>query len=306
MTAPLRRVRRTLRTGALGLVLATAALVVPDAAVHPTDVALVKVERADGVAVRDQDVIWVLAVGSDARPGQPMLRSRGDAIQLVGLNTRTGSAVAIGVPRDSWVPIPGHGHGRVNSALTYGGPALMGRTVGDLVGVQPEYVFVTRFPFFEDMVDDIGGIHVRNPRRFSDDDLKPLGFARGRIKVDGYGAMAFARIRKTLAGGDFDRSANQQRVLRGIQQAVRARADEPGFVERGVLTVMQHLHTDLPPGELFRFAQALAHVDPAKVTTCVVGGSIGNVAGASIVRPNVAQARRYGAAARADAALRGC
>ncbi|MBC2960739.1 LCP family protein [Nocardioides deserti] len=306
MPAPFRKVRRTLRTGALALVLAAAALVVPDAAVHPTDVALVKVERADGVAVRDQDVIWVLSVGSDARPGQPMLRSRGDAIQLVGLNTRTGSAVAIGVPRDSWVPIPGHGHGRVNSALTYGGPALMGRTVGNLVGVQPEYVFVTRFPFFEDMVDDIGGIHVRNPRRFSDDDLKPLGFARGRIKVDGYGAMAFARIRKTLAGGDFDRSANQQRVLRGIQQTVRARADEPGFVERGVLTVMQHLHTDLPPGELFRFAQALAHVDPAKVTTCVLGGSIGNVRGASIVRPNVAQARRYGAAARSDAFLRRC
>ncbi|NHC24248.1 LCP family protein [Nocardioides sp. IC4_145] len=306
MSAPFRRFRHTLRTGALGLVLAAAALVVPDAAVHRTDVALVKVERADGVAVRDQDVIWVLAVGSDARPGQPMLRSRGDAIQLVGLNTRTGSAVAIGVPRDSWVPIPGHGHGRVNSALTYGGPALMGRTVGDLVGVQPEYVFVTRFPFFEDMVDDIGGIHVRNPRRFSDDDLKPLGFAPGRIRLDGYGAMAFARIRKTLAGGDFDRSANQQRVLRGIQQAVRARADEPGFVERGVLTVMQHLHTDLPPGELFRFAQALAHVDPAKVTTCVVGGSIGNVRGASIVRPNVAQARRYGAAARSDASLRRC
>ncbi|MCR6031649.1 LytR family transcriptional regulator [Nocardioides sp. zg-579] len=309
MTAPFRPFRpfrRSVRAGVLALVLATAALVVPDAAVHRTDVLLVQADRAEGVAVRDRDVLWVLAVGSDARPGEKMTRARGDAIQLVGLNTRTGSAVAIGIPRDSWVPIPGHGYGRVNSALTYGGPGLMGRTVGNLVGVQPDYVFVTRFPFFEDMVDDIGGIHVRNPRAFSDENLKPLGFDRGRIKLDGYGAMAFARIRKTLAGGDFDRSANQQRVLRGIQQAVRARADEPGFIERGVLSVLEHMHTDLPPGELFRLGQALAHVDPAKVTTCVVGGSIGNVDGASIVRPFVAQARRYGAAARDDASLRGC
>lgn len=298
--------RRTLKAGVLGLVLAVAAVVVPDAAVHSTEVALVQVDRAGGVAVQDRDVIWVLAVGSDARPGEDMLRSRGDAIQMVGLNTRTGSAVSIGVPRDSWVAIPGHGQGRVNSSLTYGGPQLMGRTVGNLVGVQPDYVFVTRFPFFEDMVDDIGGIHVRNPRAFSDEHLKPLGFKKGRIKLDGYGAMAFSRIRKTLAGGDFDRSANQQRVLRGIQQAVRARSHEPGFMERGVMTVMQHLHTDLPPGELFRFAQALAHIDPSKVTTCVVGGSIGNVGGASIVRPFVSQARRYGAAARDDASLRHC
>ncbi|WKN47348.1 LCP family protein [Nocardioides sp. Arc9.136] len=300
------RVRSAVRAGVLAAVLATAALVVPDAAVHPTDLVLVEVDRADGVAVQDSDVLWVLAVGSDARPGQSMLDVRADAIQLVGLNTRTGSAVAIGVPRDSWVAIPGHGHGRVNSALTYGGPQLVGRTVGDLVGVQPQYVLVTRFPFFEDMVDDIGGIHVRNPRRFSDEHLKPQGFARGRIRLDGYGAMAFSRVRKSLAGGDFDRSANQQRVLRGIQQAVRARADEPGFIARGVLTVMEHLHTDLPPDELFRLAQALAHIDPTKVTTCVVQGTIGTVGPASIVRPSVAQARRYGAAARSDASLRGC
>ena len=41
--------------------------------------------------------MWILAVGSDARPGQDMLRRRGDALQLIGINTRTGAATAIGV-----------------------------------------------------------------------------------------------------------------------------------------------------------------------------------------------------------------
>ena len=50
---------------------------------------------------------------------------------------------------------------------------------------------------------------------------------------------------------------------------------------------MQNLHTDLPPAELFRLAQAMAQVDPAKVTSCVVQGSIGNVGGASVVLPYV-------------------
>ncbi|WP_309649977.1 LCP family protein [Nocardioides sp.] len=299
------RLGGALRAGALGLVLAVAALVVPDSTVATTQVELVKIERAQGIDL-DPQRVWILAVGSDARPGEDMLRTRGDALQLIGIDTQSGAATSIGVPRDSYVSIPGVGSDRINAALSYGGPELLGRAVGDLIGIQPEYVFVTRFPFFEDMVDDIGGIEVRNPGYFSDENLKPNGFEAGKIRLDGYGAMAFSRIRKTLPGGDFDRSANQQRVLRGIQGAIRARSDEAGFMESGVMTVMKHLHTALPPSELFRLAQAIAQVDPAKVTGCVVQGGIGDIGGASVVLPYVDQARSYGDQARDDAVIERC
>ena len=118
--------------------------------------------------------------------------------------------------------------------------------------------------------------------------------------------MVFSRIRHNLIRGDFDRSANQQRVLRGIQAKVRARADEPGFLENGVMHVMQYLHTDLPPTELFQLAQAVAQVDPSKITTCVVQGGIGTIAGASVVLPYTDQARRLGDRARNDATLESC
>lgn len=296
---------RALRTGLLAVVLAVAALVVPDSAVKPAEVALVKLRTAEGVD-NGRDVIFIMAVGSDVRPGGVMTRSRGDALQLIGLNTRTGAASAVGIPRDSWVPIPGHGSNRVNAALTLGGPELLGRTVGNLVGVQPDYVFVTRFPFFENMVNSIGGITVRNPRFFSDPYLRPKGFRAGRIHLNGYDAMAFSRIRKGLAGGDFDRSANQQRTLRGIQARIRAQADRPGFIERGVGTVLRHMHTNVGPGELFELAQIVAQVDPRKITTCVVRGGVGNVGSASVVFPSVAQARRLGNDMRPDATLRRC
>ena len=293
------------RTAVLGLVLAVAAFVVPDSAVQPTDITLVRVRHAEGVDT-PRDMVWILAVGSDARPGQDMRRSRGDALQLIGINTRTHAATAIGVPRDSWVSIAGHGSEKINAALYFGGPQLMGRAVGDLVGIQPDYVMVSRFPFFEDMVDDIGGIEVQNPRRFSDPYLYTTGFRAGRIHLNGYGAMAFSRVRKSLPGGDFDRSANQQRTLRGIHAKIRANADRPGFIERGVMTVLQHMATDLPPGELFRLAQAVAQVEPGKITNCVVPGGIGMVGAASVVFPDVATARRYGDDARRDATIRRC
>ncbi len=156
------------------------------------------------------------------------------------------------------------------------------------------------------MIGDIGGIEVVNPIAFDDQYLKPGGFPKGRIHLGSYDAMVFARIRHNLIGGDFDRSANQQRVLRGIQGKVRAKAHIPGFIERGVFSVMQHLHTDLSPAELFRLAQAMAHVEPSKITNCVIQGGIGNIGGASVVIPNVTQARSLGNQARQDATIEHC
>ena len=299
------RLRRTLRIVTIGLVLAVAALVVPDSAVKSTEVALVKVDRANGVDLTP-NVVWILAVGSDARPGEDMTRTRGDALQLVGMDTRTGAATAIGVPRDSWVDIPGHGFDKINASLYYGGPQLLGETVGNLVGIQPDYVFVTRFTYFEAMIEDIGGIDVENPIAFADSSLKPKGFPQGRIHLGAYDALAFSRIRHDLLRGDFDRSANQQRVLRGIQAKVRAQSDVPGFLERGVLSVMAHLDTDLSPAELFRLAEATAQVEPGSITSCVVQGGIGDIGGASVVLPYVDQARRLGDEARDDATIEQC
>jgi len=289
----------------LAAILTVAAFVVPDSAVKPTQIELVKIQRATGVDA-DKDVVWILAVGSDARPGEDMTHTRGDALQLIGMDLTTGAAAAIGVPRDSWVSIPGYGYNKINASLYFGGPELLGQTVGNLVGIQPDYVFVTRFKYFQALIGSIGGIEVDNPVAFSDSALKPEGFKAGRIHLGPYDAMVFSRIRHDLLGGDFDRSANQQRVIRGIQAKVRARAHEPGFLEQGVLDVMQYLHTDLPPSELFRLATAVAQVDPAKITSCVLEGGIGEVGGASVVLPYTDQARRLGDRARHDATLESC
>ena len=302
----LHHVRRLARLATLAVVLGVVALVVPDSGVKPTQLALVKVQQADAATIGPH-VISILAVGSDARPGENFIHSRGDALQLVTINTQTHAASIIGVPRDSFVPIPGHGMDKINSSLYFGGPQLLGDTVGNLIGVHPKYVFVTKFPYFIAMVRHIGGIDVHNPYPFSDDPLKPKGFKAGRIHLGGYDAMAYSRIRHSLPRGDFDRSAHQQIVLRGIQAKVRANAAKPGFIEHGVLDAMTHMYTNLPPGELFQLAQAMAQVDPHKVKTCVVQGGIGTTSyGASIVLPFVSAARDMGNQIRKDATLSHC
>lgn len=299
----LERARRWRRLVPLTLVLAVVALVVPDPSIRVTPAMLVKVDTAAGVD-HSKDVVWILALGSDARPGQPPLRSRADAIQLVGINLRSGTGTVIGLPRDSWVPIPGHGSDRVNAALSLGGPELMASTVGNLVGVRPDYVFTTTFTGFRAMVQSIGGVTVSSRLAFTDD--KMVGEIRkGRNELNGFEALFFTRARHYLPRGDFDRSVNQQEMLHAILRKVSAQQDQPGFMERAVLSASRNLYTNLPPIELYRLAQASARIDPARFRSCVLNGSLGTVGGASVVFPDTGQARRLGNDARDDAQLDG-
>ena len=295
------------RWPALALVLGVLGLAVPAPSVT-TAAVLVRVETADAVAHPDhpRGVVWVLALGSDARPGEDPLRTRADAIQLIGVDLDRGVGAVIGIPRDSWVAVPGFGHDRVNAALTHGGPQLMAETVADLVGVRPDYVLLTTFGGLTGMVRTLGSVTVDSRLAFTDDHM-PGQVRQGRNRLDGAGALFFARARHYLPAGDFDRSANQQELLRGLLRGLRARADEPGFMERAVLTAVTRLRTDLPAAELYRLAHAATQVDPMQVQGCVLRGSYGYVGAASVVFPDVDQARRLGDDARADADLdRGC
>ena len=85
----------------------------------------------------------------------------------------------------------------------------------------------------------------------------------------------------------------------GIPEADRSRA-----VERFVR--LEQSRTQPGSGLGLSLAQAVAQVDPAKVTTCVVQGGIGDIGGASVVLPYTDQARRLGDRARDDATLESC
>ena len=290
---------------ALSLVLAVTALVVPQASVRHGDAALVRVRTAQGVD-HPKHVIWVLCLGSDARPGQRVTRSRADAIQLVGLNLDTGGGTVIGIPRDSYVAIGGRGRDKINSAMARGGPQLMAGAVSKLVGVRPDYVFTTGFLGFRAMVRAIGGVTVDSRFAFADA-VRPQGYVKGRNRLNPFQALIFGRVRHPLPRGDFDRSANQQELLRAILRKVRARQDAPGFLEKGVLAAARNLDTDLGPGRLYRLALAVTRVRPDRVKGCVVQGRAGYAGAASVVYPDVAQARRVGDDARRDGRLdRGC
>lgn len=282
--------------GRLALLLVLVGLVVPTGAVHPVTISLTRVQSAKQIDF-DEGIVWLLMLGSDARPGQEVTQARTDAIQLVGLDLRSGRAVTIGIPRDYYIDLPGrHGLGRINTAIQKtGAQDNTAQAVAELLGIKPTYVLLTTFGGFRHMVDEIGGVTVHSDQAFTDPHTG-LTVNPGTNRFDGDEALDYVRSRRSLAGGDFDRSRNQQGTMLAILRSLVAHEDQTGFLERGTLAALAGFDTDLSPVEVYRLAQAVTQVRPDRVTSCVLPGRPGQAAGgASVVFPFYDRARRIGA-----------
>ena len=235
--------------------------------------------------VSGRRTLFVLAIGSDARPGvcEPVERCLADSIHLIGINPRKGGASILGFPRDSYVPIPGVGTQKINNALFAGGPELVVQTVEELVGVDVDSYFLTSFAGLKHMVNSVGGIEVEIPYAMNDPSSGAV-FEAGPQELDGKQTLAFARNRKSTPNGDFSRSENQGLVMLGALEQIRkdVRRD-PFSLFTWLVSGMEHIQTDLSAVELFQLAMAALTVNPNKVVNRVTPGGIGTVGGASVV-----------------------
>jgi LCP family protein required for cell wall assembly len=212
--------------------------------------------------------------------------------------------VTIGIPRDSYVDIPGHGRDKINAAMVYGGPQASADAVAGLMGIRPDYVMVTSFRGLIRMVSGIHGIRAEVTYPMSNDTNR---FSPGMHTFTGKEALAFSRIRYGLPRGDFDRSMDQGQLLKGGLSTVLGKLDRPGFLERALGLMARYTDTNLGPVELYRLAHTVTQVNPAKVRVCVLTGGTGYAGAASVVFPDEGRARALAADVRHDArANRGC
>ncbi|HET7928514.1 MAG TPA: LCP family protein, partial [Actinomycetota bacterium] len=156
--------------------------------------------------------LFVLVIGSDARPGRSAVNARADSIHIVGVNPRLGRVSILGIPRDSWVKIPGSGTNKINAALALGGPELLVRTVEQTSGIDIDAFVLTGFVGFERLVAAVGGIDVRIPYPI-DDSAAGAHLRAGPEHLNRDEALAFARARHDVPAGDFSRSFNQGRLI---------------------------------------------------------------------------------------------
>jgi anionic cell wall polymer biosynthesis LytR-Cps2A-Psr (LCP) family protein len=78
--------------------------------------------------------IYVLVIGSDARPDQAVESQRADSLHILSINPAEHMASIVGIPRDSYVEIPGVGQNKITPPCSTG---PIGReTVEQLTGTR--------------------------------------------------------------------------------------------------------------------------------------------------------------------------
>jgi LCP family protein required for cell wall assembly len=249
------------------------------------------------------NLVWVLAIGSDARPGQDIRRTNGDSIHLIGIDPQTGTGTILGFPRDSWVAIPGHGTGKINSSLAMGGPQLMAQTVRQLTGLPVDYYVLTGFEGFQKIVDELGGVDVHVANKMNDN-FSGAHFQPGWYDMNGGEALAYSRDRHDVANGDFTRSLHQGDVFLDGLAKLRAEVGDDGGLQRWIGVVLRHADLDSPPQQLLGLAALARRIDPAKLTNVVVPGRVGTAGAASVVYLTD-EARKVFLDLRPDAAIGG-
>jgi LCP family protein required for cell wall assembly len=230
------------------------------------------------------DPLFVLVIGSDARPHQSVTATRADSLHIVGFNPRLARGAIVGIPRDSYVPIPGHGTAKINASLFYGGPDLVMRTVGQLTGVRLDAYLLTGFDGFHHLVDAVGGVDLRVPYAMSDPN-SGAHFRPGPTHLNGREALAFSRDRHDAPGGDLGRSVNQGRVLLATLRRLRAAiATDPARLVPWLVGATRFLRTDLSLSQMAELLLAASTVRPGRIRATAVSGSGGTANGQSIVR----------------------
>jgi LCP family protein required for cell wall assembly len=237
-------------------------------------------------ALDGSEPIFVLVIGSDARPDQAIESQRADAIHIVALNPAEHQATIVGIPRDAFVDIPGHGQNKINAALFLGGPELVVQSVEELTGLTMDYWAMTGFASFEAMVDDVDGLVVDVPFAMSDEASRAF-FEPGVQTLDGDNALAFARNRHDLPSGDFGRSEDQGLLMvSALAQVKKEFNQDPARLLAWVASFVRSGTTSLSLDEVLDLAFTGTLVNANKVVNAVLPGGVAMVGGLSVVNLN--------------------
>lgn len=186
-----------------------------------------------------EDYINFLLIGQDARDGEQ--NNLADTMILCTVNTYEKTLALTSIQRDTQLQIPGsytdskgtrHTYGGVkinmmySSGYLWGGTAdamgVMNQVLYDNFDIKVDYDIEVNFDAFVTAIDTIGGITVElseaEAEYLNNDGKVWMTVSPGTCWIDGYTALAYARMRKAEGDNDSDlkRTVRQRNVIEAV------------------------------------------------------------------------------------------
>ena len=207
----------------------------------------------------------ILVVGMDGEATRGSDNGRSDTILLLSIDPLHRKLKLTSFLRDSWLPMPGGGHNRINTAFFYGGAPGLAQAVSDNFDIRIDHCVLLSFTAFEVLIDALGGIKVpvtdaeanflcrttRLGRQIGRESMRQQMETNGAVKMTGEQALIYSRIRKL--DNDFNRTRRQRKVF-GIvaKEAVRS----PISLLFNISGVLPYIETDMSRAGLAALAAA--------------------------------------------------
>jgi LCP family protein required for cell wall assembly len=208
--------------------------------------------------------INILLLGSDNDQKFPQDALLSQTMIVVSIDPKTRQVTLLSIPRDLWVPIPGHASAKIDLAYAEGGAPLARATVEKTFKIPIHYYAWIGLNGLVRVVDRVGGVDVdvlhpvlddNYPNDFSDSGYgtERVYLAAGPQHLDGRHTLQYVRSRHGDLLSDFGRSIRQQQVLLAIQQRT-AGMDLVTAVPTFARDLNGHVKTDL---DLVRLTQLM-------------------------------------------------
>jgi LCP family protein required for cell wall assembly len=220
----------------------------------------------------------ILLLGTDCRSEDKGL-CRTDTMILATLDPTSATAGVVTIPRDLWVPIPGLGENRINTAYYYGavnrypggGSALAKKTVEYNFGRRVDYYVLIDFNGFRKTIDALGGFYINIPKAIDDPEYptedyrtRHIHFDAGIQHMNGEQALEYARTRHEDT--DFKRSKRQIQVILAVRERA-LRLDLLPKLPALLESMWGTVETDMKPQEILRLAQVASKIKTENIKT---------------------------------------
>lgn len=216
--------------------------------------------------VQGENIINILLIGQDRRPGET--RARSDAMILCTVNKSAKTLTLTSFMRDLYVQIPGCDDNRINVSYAIGGMQLLDKCIEKNFGVTVDGNIEVDFGGFAQVIDLMGGIDIElssaeanyiNSLGASDPDISggQWSLQPGTNRLNGEQALCYARIRaiSNSENGDFGRTNRQRTVLTKLVE--KAKTMSISDLNKLLTAVLPMVTTDLTDSEIFSYAVEL-------------------------------------------------
>lgn len=227
------------------------------------------------------DNVNVLVLGCDEREGESVARA--DVIIVATLRPGAKEASMFSLPRDTRVAIEGHGHDKINHAMSYGGIPLVQSSVENLLGIKIDHYVKVNFDGFINVIDALGGVNIEVPTRMYKP-LEAIDLLPGYQTLDGADALAFVRWRGD-GTGDYGRIERQQQFITALTEKIKGMSMSQALDV--VSAVMDSIETDMSVRQMTSYGTTVLGMGAESIKTYSFVGSELWLNGVNYVEPDM-------------------